>query len=99
MRIFIKIYGQKFYQVHIDILMKINIPLLSGREKIKLLTSPKGSIIINVTCERGGTGRRTGFRILRLVHKGSSPFARTMLTAKQKMLCGLLYFVKVASDK
>ena len=28
-------------------------------------------------CERGGIGRRTGFRILRLVHKGSSPFART----------------------
>ena len=29
-------------------------------------------------CERGGIGRRTGFRILRLVHKGSSPFARTI---------------------
>lgn len=28
-------------------------------------------------CERGGIGRRTGFRILRLVHGGSSPFART----------------------
>lgn len=24
-------------------------------------------------CERGGIGRRTGFRILRLAHKGSSP--------------------------
>lgn len=29
-------------------------------------------------CERGGIGRRTGFRILRLAHKGSSPFARTI---------------------
>lgn len=28
-------------------------------------------------CERGGIGRRTGFRILRLVHGGSSPFVRT----------------------
>lgn len=60
--------------------LKIFLPVQDpggDREEIKLLTSLKGSIIISVTCERGGTGRRTGFRILRLVHKGSSPFART----------------------
>lgn len=34
--------------------------------------------IIKKICERGGIGRRTGFRILRLAHKGSSPFARTI---------------------
>lgn len=33
------------------------------------------------------------------MHKGSSPFARTMLTAEQDLFCGLLYFVKVISGK
>ena len=43
------------------------------------LTKQYGSYIIGtVPCERGGTGRRTGFRILRFMHKGSSPFARTI---------------------
>lgn len=34
-------------------------------------------------CERGGIGRRTGFRILRLAHKGSSPFARTISISRK----------------
>lgn len=50
------------------------------------LTEGNFSFIIEKVClcERGGIGRRTGFRILRLVHKGSSPFARTRKRVRRK---------------
>lgn len=59
---------------------------------------PAGFLLYNriCPCERGGTGRRTGFRILRFMHKGSSPFARTKKGAGKKYHISslLLYFLE-----
>ena len=65
-------YGQ-FLNTIIDFLIIAFVIFLVVRQMNRVFPNYNKKI-----CERGGIGRRTGFRILRLAHKGSSPFARTI---------------------